>query len=523
MSPSKVRIYDLAKELKLESKRIIEEARREGADVSVPSNTVSKDLAEKIRNKYFPKKEASAPRSVRVVKKSARPGVAEEALFEAPETTAAPTASSAPPPLETITNNSIAATNQQGATVKSPVAARLIKRLAPAVRADRPMPITPPEVQEAQTELMIENQLSAASAAPIASSYPTEPAPVSPALEVAPSIEEQVQDADEQPVVAPPAPFSGGSITTTSTTNVRQLRLTPQALSAGLRQGERAPVMPPPPTPSSAPASRGERGRQERTRPGASVMERGTPGETATPQVVYTPPADARRPRSRAGARRTRGGKVADAKNTRFERDFIAPPKALSLEERIVGSLNTPSSSTALKPVRLVEGSTIKEFAEKLGIKPKDIVALLMQRGMFPTINQPLTDEVAADLGKRFGYEVAFVPFEEMVAEEEFEELIATDADDTEVERAPVVTVMGHVDHGKTSLLDVIRTTDVAAGEAGGITQHIGAYSVHVPDPDDLSKLRRIVFLDTPGHEAFTMMRARGAKATDVVVLVVAA
>jgi len=180
-------------------------------------------------------------------------------------------------------------------------------------------------------------------------------------------------------------------------------------------------------------------------------------------------------------------------------------------------------SGGELKSVRLIEGSTVKEFAEKLGIKPKDVVTLLLQRGVFATINQPLMDDVASDLGKRFGYEVSFVPFEEMVAEEEFEELIATDADDVELPRAPVVTVMGHVDHGKTSLLDGIRTTEVAAGEAGGITQHIGAYSVQVPSPDKPGETRRVVFLDTPGHEAFTMMRARGAKATDIVVLVVAA
>ena len=161
-----------------------------------------------------------------------------------------------------------------------------------------------------------------------------------------------------------------------------------------------------------------------------------------------------------------------EGKAGRFDKgDFIPPPKALSLEDRIAGRLEAPTIPGELKPVRIIEGSTVKEFAEKLGIKPKDVVTLLLQRGVFATINQPLNDDVAVDLGKRFGYEVTFVPFEEMVAEEEFEELIATDADDVELPRAPVVTVMGHVDHGKTSLLDAIRTTEVAAGEAGVVVR----------------------------------------------------
>ena len=268
-----------------------------------------------------------------------------------------------------------------------------------------------------------------------------------------------------------------------------------------------------PPRPAS-PASRGAAGAPS-SRPALTGRFAPQPQQPPSDGMPQLPPDQLAKPGGGRGLKKKKVVKKGstDLAAEREMRGLRVPKKrrALPGKEQRKTEITTPKASKRV--VRITEGVTVGDLGRSMGVKAGDLIKKLMELGQMATLNQVLDVDTATLLASEFGYSVENVSFDaESAIEEVPEEAVAGES----VTRPPVVTVMGHVDHGKTSLLDAIRHTNVTAREFGGITQHIGAYTVEANG-------RRIAFVDTPGHEAFTSMRARGAKVTDIVVLVVAA
>jgi translation initiation factor IF-2 len=499
---AKIRIYELAKDLRMDNKDLVRQLIEMGYDVRNHMSTLTSDEALEVREKI------SHSRSEVVEEKRVKPTVIRRRRkrVEAAEEAEVPAeAEAAEEPAEA------AAEAAEAVSEAAEAAEAAVEAVAETVEPT-------PEAEEAPAQEAQPEAPDAEAAPPEAEAETVEPAPEAeeaPAapLEAAPqeaetaleAAESQTEDLGrEEAAEAEPQPAEEAPA------QPKPKRRLKENEPARIISKPAQPVQPtpPPPPPRPAPPSR---------RPSPAAEMAPPPGP---------PPGKAdegRRRRKKKG----KGGQaipdneflVSQAKSRRKE---ILDKEALydrSVRGRKRGAAPKRPQKTAVtqpkaikRRIKVAEAITVGELAKRMGVKAAEMVGRLMKQGMMVTLNQSLDVEEATLVAAEFGFGVDKVGFEEHDLLDQ-----AQDKPEDLVGRPPVVTIMGHVDHGKTSLLDAIRKSKVVDGEAGGITQHIGAYNVGLEDGG------RVVFVDTPGHEAFTQMRARGAQVTDVVVLVVAA